>query len=360
MHYFDHNASAPMPAAVRAAMLQALESLPGNPHSPHAAGRAAAAAVEQAREQVAAMVGRPARQVHFTSGATEANAWALRGLRQAARARGVIAPRILASAVEHPSVRAWADLELPVDDAGRVDLDALDAALRTHAGNVACVSVMVANHETGVLQPLPEIARRCRAAGVPLHCDAAQAPGRIPLHDTALADLLTLSAHKLGGPQGVGALVGPVMPPSLLRGGAQERGARAGTVPVALVVGFGQAASLARPMDPGPRDRLEAAAVALGATVLGQGAPRLPNTTCLLFDVPGDLLVMALDLEGVATSTGAACSSGAAEESHVLRAMGRRGLPVRLSLGHDQDVTPAVQALTRVLERARAATGEEL
>lgn len=355
MHYLDHNASVPMSAAVQAAVCRAMAELPGNSHSAHGPGRAAAAAVERARAQVAALLGRPARQVCVTSGATEANAWALRGLRQAALERGVDRPLVLASAVEHESVRAWADLLVPVDGRGVVDLPALDELLARHAGRVAAVSVMAANNETGVLQPVAEVARRCRAAGAPLHCDATQVPGRVPLAPTEAADLVTLSAHKLGGPQGVGVLAGAVLPPPLLRGGAQERGARAGTVPVAAVVGMGEAAARCRPMDPGPRDRLEAAAVAMGARVVGEGAPRLPNTTCLLFDVPGDVLVMALDLEGVAASVGAACSSGAAVESHVLRAMGLSGLPLRLSLGHDQDPAPAIAALGRVLARARAA-----
>lgn len=355
MLYLDHNASVPMPAAVQAAVCRALAELPGNSHSAHGLGRAAAAAVEQARARVGELLGRSARQVCFTSGATEANAWALQGLRQAARDRGVERPLILASAVEHESVRAWADLLVSVDGRGVVDLGALDALLAAHEGRVAAVSVMAANNETGVIQPLDQVAIRCRAVGVPLHCDAAQAPGRIGLAPTTAATLVTLSAHKLGGPQGVGALVGALHPPPLLRGGAQERGARAGTVPVAAVVGMGEAARLCRPMDPGPRDRLEAAAVALGGEVMGEGAPRLPNTSCLLFDVPGDLLVMGLDLEGVAASAGAACSSGAAVESHVLRAMGRPGLPLRLSLGPDQDPSPAIAALTRVLARARAA-----
>jgi len=351
--YLDHNASAPMHPAVIAAVAQAMAELPANPHSPHAAGRAAAAAVERGRAQVAQLVGRPPRQVRFTSGATEANAWALHGLSQAARARGVDRPEVLVSAVEHPSVLAWATRVLPVDAEGRLRMDALDQALDELGGRVAALSLMAANNETGVLQPVAQAEARCRAAGVPLHCDASQLPGRLPV-DLPPSCLITLSAHKLGGPKGVGALVCAEAPPALLRGGPQERGSRAGTVAVPLVVGMGEAATRCNAQDPSERDALEAACRRLGGRILGESAPRLPNTVAALFELPGDLLVMALDLEGVAASTGAACSSGAAEESHVLRAMGLRGLPVRFSLGPDSRVAPAIAALERVLARARA------
>ena len=335
--YADHNATAPLDPAVRAAMREAEEEAWANPSSPHAAGRRAAARLDLARRAIAARLDLPARAVRFTSGATEANAWALAGR------------RVLASAVEHPSVRAWASGFVPVDGQGVVHLDALDAALR--AGGWDLVSVMAANNETGVLQPIDEVAALCRAHGVPLHVDAAQMPGRLPL--PAVGDWMTLTTHKCGGPRGVGALIvrGPE-PAPLLRGGPQERGTRAGTEPVPLVVGL--AAALCRdlpPFDPAPRDALEAAVRRLGGEVLGAAAPRLPNTCCALFSAPGDLLVMALDLAGVAASTGAACSSGAARPSEVLAAMGLPGrVPVRFSLGREErDTAPLAAALEQAL-----------
>ncbi|MCB9778055.1 MAG: aminotransferase class V-fold PLP-dependent enzyme [Alphaproteobacteria bacterium] len=343
MPYLDHNATAPVLPEVAEALGRALVELPGNAHSQHAAGRAAAAAVEQARDRVAAAVGRPASLVRFTSGATEANAWALSGRTGA----------VLVSAVEHDSVRAWGDREIPVDGDGMVDLDALDRALA--AGDVAVVSVMAANNETGVLQPIDQVHARCAAAGVPLHCDATQLLGRMALD--LPAELLTLSFHKAGGPKGIGVLVGSPLPPPLLRGGPQERGGRAGTVAVPLVVAAGVAAERATwPGADGRRAHLQAGVEALGGTVLGRGAPRLPNTVTALFDVPGDLLVMGLDLRGVAASTGAACASGAAQESHVVRAMGRSGLPLRLSFGPTtavDELDQALAALSDVLRTAR-------
>jgi cysteine desulfurase len=335
--YLDHNAAAPLDPAVRAAMREAEEDAWANPSSPNAAGRRAAARLDLARRAVADSLGVPARAVRFTSGATEANAWALRGR------------RVLASAVEHPSVRAWAGGTVPVDGEGRVRLDALDAAVRSGAWDL--VSVMAANNETGVLQPIEEVAAVCRRHGVPLHVDAAQMPGRLPI--PAVGDLMTLTSHKCGGPRGAGVLVVRGEEPTpLLRGGPQERGSRAGTEAVVPIIGL--AAALCRtlpPFDPGPRDELDAAVRRLGGEVIGAGAPRLPNTCCALFSAPGDLLVMALDLAGISASTGSACSSGAARPSEVLAAMGRPGqVPVRFSLGRaDRDTAGAVAALERAL-----------
>ena len=320
-----------------------------NPFSPHGPGRAAADALDRARAQVAALLGRPAAAVSFTGGATEANSWTL------SRAPTPERPEVLVSAVEHPSVRAWATGAIPVDARGVVQLDALDRLLRASAHRTAVVSVMLANNETGVVQPVAEVARVCAAHGVPFHCDASQAPGRIDVSGLP-ADWITLSAHKFGGPRGIGALVADQPPPALLRGGPQERGRRAGTPDVVAAVGMAAAAAeLAELVDPGPRDALERACVRLGAEVLGAGAPRLPNTTAVLFDVPGEMVVIGLDLEGISVSTGSACSSGAAEPSHVLAAMGREGVPVRLSLGPDSDVDAAIAALERVLGRIRGA-----
>ena len=348
--YLDHNATSPMTGPVAACVAEAVASSWANPASPHRAGRAAAAVVDRARTQVAAWVGRDAREVVFTSGATEANALALAGLRSPGRGL------VLASAVEHPSVRDHADLEIPVDSDGVVDLDALDSLLSTHASRLAVVSVMAANNETGVLQPLEDVAARCRAHGVVLHTDATQIFGRtqVPLP----ADLITVSAHKGGGPKGVGVLVTDRTLNPLLRGGPQNRGMRAGTLAVPLVAGLGAAAARAGVVDSGPRDALEALCRSLGGRVLGAGAPRLPNTLAVQFGVPGDLLVMALDLAGVEASTGSACASGAPGRSHVMAAMGEDGIPVRFSFGAlPVDVPGVGEVLRRCLRQVEAACG---
>ncbi len=346
--YLDHNATTPMLPAVREAVAEAWERAWANPMSPHAHGRAAAAALDRAREQVAALVGKEPRDVIFTSGATEANGAVLGGLVDEAR------PLVIASAVEHPSVRAWSHLEAPVGSDGIVDLDALAALLDEHAGRVAVVTVMAANNETGVMQPTEAVHALCRERGVVYHCDATQLPGKAPFRVSA--DLVTLSAHKFGGPKGVGAFVGRPRPHRpLLRGGGQERGLRSGTHNVPGIVGMGVAASLAGAEDPAKRDAIEAAARRLGGRVVGEGSPRLPNTSCVVFDVPGDVLAVALDLEGVSVSSGSACESGAATTSAVLKAMGWTGRPVRFSTGPATgEVGPAIAALERVLARARS------
>lgn len=339
MIYLDHNATTPLlPAAFDA--MQPWLGIAANPFSAHRLGRSAAAALDRARAQVAALVGWHREGVIFTGGATEANATALHF------------GRWKVSAVEHPSVLAWSDHVLPVDSAGRVRLDAVGDDLDAFTG----LSVMLANNETGVVQPVAELAALARRAGVLLHVDASQAPGRLPMRIEA--DLVTLSAHKFGGPQGVGALLvrpGLEIQP-LLRGGPHERGRRAGTPNVAGIVGMGAAAAATfEAMSPGKRDRLERALVAHGGRVAGAGADRLPNTTCVAFDAvdAGDL-VMALDLEGVAVSVGSACASGSPEPSHVLKAMGFRGNAVRFSLGAnttDAEVDAAADAVGRILAR---------
>lgn len=358
--YLDYNATAPVRPQVAEAMTAALAS-PGNPSSTHRFGRLARRLVEEAREGVAALVGGDAANVVFTSGGTEANALALGGVRR----------RVLVSAVEHDSVlKAVADaVVVPVDRHGVVDLDALDRLLSD--GGPALVSVMLANNETGVIQPLAEVAALARRHGALLHCDAVQAAGKLALDNVArCADLLTLSAHKLGGPQGVGALVlgETVDVAPLLRGGGQERGRRAGTENVPGIVGFGVAAKLAAD-DLGAatalavwRDRLEAQARAIvpGTAVFGAERPRLPNTSCLsLPGVPSDVQVMALDLAGVAVSAGSACSSGKVAPSRVLKAMGatagEAGSAIRISLGwasEEGDVDRFLAAWTALARRA--------
>jgi len=339
--YLDYNAGAPARPEVVAAMTEALAE-PGNPSSVHASGRAARARLEEARAAVAALVQAPPAGVVFTSGGTEANALALRGCGRR---------RLLVSAVEHASLRESGEtVELiPVDGDGVVEVSALQEMLAADP-TPALVSVMLANNETGVIQPVAAVAELARAHGALVHCDAAQAPGRMSVTLSGLnVDFLTLSAHKLGGPPGIGALVlaNPdfALAPFLL-GGGQERRRRAGTENLPGIVGFGTAARLAA--DHGAegdrvrelRERLERAALARvpGAVVVGAAAARLCNTSCLaLSGVPSQVQVMALDLAGVAVSAGSACSSGKVGESAVLRAMGLdkavSGSAIRVSLG---------------------------
>lgn len=347
--YLDHNATAPLRPQAQAAMIAAM-SVAGNPSSVHGFGRAARRVVEDAREQVAALTGSPPAAVIFTSGGTEANALALNGC-----GRG----RVLASAVEHASVlEARPCIErIPVGSDGIVDLDALEEMLAAD-DRPALVSVMLANNETGAVQPVAEIAEIAARNGAIVHCDAVQAAGKMPLDPARLGvQLLSVSAHKLGGPTGVGALVvdGVHLAPQL-RGGGQERRRRAGTENVVGLAGFGAAAEAA-----GDRASIRASAARLGAMrarleaavctasparIIAGGAERLANTTCVL--TPGlaaETLVIALDLAGVAVSAGSACSSGKVATSHVLQAMGLgehlAGQAVRVSTGWnttDEDV----------------------
>lgn len=323
--YLDYNAGAPLRPEVRAAMLAALAA-PGNPSSVHAEGRAARARLEQAREAVAALIGARPPALLFTSGGTEANALALTGSGR---------PRVLVAAGEHASVlEAVPGAErLPLDGEGRVVPEALAAALAADP-RPALVSVQLANSETGVIQPLERVAEIARAAGALLHCDAVQAAGKLPIAVAALGvDLLSLSAHKLGGPPGVGALwlrEGLELAP-LLRGGGQERRRRAGTENLPGIAGFGAAAAAAAgeleraSLLAAWRDGLERRLLAAEpqARIFGAGAPRLANTSCLASPrLTAELQLMALDLAGFAVSSGSACSSGKVGPSHVLAAMG--------------------------------------
>ncbi|MBF0372311.1 MAG: cysteine desulfurase [Alphaproteobacteria bacterium] len=334
--HLDHNADTPPFAAVVAAMAEALAE-GGNPSSVHALGRRARRRVEDARARVAGLVN--GAEVVFTSGGTEANALALTGCGRA---------RILVSAIEHPSVLAVSPDAVPVPalPSGVVDLDAL-AHLLDADGRPALVSLMLANNETGAIQPVAEAAALAHAKGALLHCDAVQAAGKIAVDMRCLnIDLLSLSAHKLGGPQGIGALVladERLAPTPMLRGGGQERGLRAGSENVAAIEGFGVAAGLAAD---GLADFARLAALrdglerrARGAVAMATQAPRLPNTSCLaLPGLSGEVMVMAMDLAGVAVSAGAACSSGKVRASHVLAAMGAghlAGSAIRVSLGRD-------------------------
>lgn len=360
--YLDYNAGAPARPEVIAAMVEAL-SEPGNPSSVHGPGRRARARLEDARAAIAQLVGAPAAGVVFTSGGTEANNLVLRGCGR---------EHVLISAVEHASVRdvvPGAGI-IPVDGQGIVDLAALERLLASD-GRPTLVSVMLANNETGVIQPVAAVAVLAKAFGALVHCDAAQAPGRLSVALSGLnVDFLTLSAHKLGGPSGIGALVGAnpdmVLAPILL-GGGQERRRRAGSENLAGIVGFGISARLAAENGAASgermrelRDRLEIAVKARvpGAVVVGNGAERLCNTSCLaLPGVAAQVQVMALDLAGVAVSAGAACSSGKVGESVVLKAMGLgsdlAGSAIRVSLGPDSTAQEMEMFLSAWCELAR-------
>ena len=345
--YFDWNATTPLRPQVREALQQAF-GVSGNPSSVHAEGRAARRLVELAREQVATLVGAQPGDVFFTSGGTEANLLALTpAIETAAEKRP--RDRLLMSAIEHPSVRTGgrfppnAVADVPVTPQGSVDLRALAKLVAGAARPL--VSIMLANNETGVIQPVAEAAAIIHEAGGLLHVDAIQAAGRIRCDvGTLNADLVSLSAHKIGGPKGIGALVrrhGDIhLSEPLIRGGGQERGVRAGTENVAGIIAFGAAAAAAR--DTGVteasrmkelRGRLEAGikSISPSAVIFGETVERLPNTT--LFAIEGlkaETAVIAFDLEGVAVSSGAACSSGKVQPSHVLAAM---GVPVALVRG---------------------------
>jgi cysteine desulfurase len=362
MAYLDWNATAELRPQAQAAMNAAL-TVTGNPSSVHSGGRAAHHLVETAREQVALLVGAAPSDVVFTSGGTEANTMALSPL---------LGETILVSAIEHPSVRCGGRFtvvdEIPVTGAGVVDLAALERCIAGRSRPL--VSLMLANNETGVIQPVVAAAAVVHAAGGLLHVDAVQGPGRMVCDFKALdADLMTLSAHKIGGPQGVGALIkrsGIPLDP-LIKGGGQERGARAGTENVPGIAGFGAAADAAGRLlveeaarVTSLRGRLETGlrTITPNVVIFGAEAPRLPNTT--LFAVPGmkaETAVIAFDLEGVAVSSGAACSSGKVAHSHVLAAMGvpfdlARGA-IRVSLGYsttEDDIMAALKAWANLTE----------
>lgn len=375
--YLDWNATAPLRPEALVAMLAALEEA-GNPSSVHAEGRAARRLVEQARGQVAAAVGARADDVVFTAGGTEANALALTPGWQLS---GRTAERLIVSAVEHPSVLAGGRFPAermstaPVNAHGVIDLDAVKARLA--AGGPALVSLMLANNETGAVQPVPEAARIVHEAGGILHVDAVQALGRMPIDARALgADLLTISAHKIGGPKGNGALIvtDPALrwPVPLIRGGGQERNRRAGTENVAGIAGFGaavEAAAYNLPIETkhmsALRSELEAGLIAIdGTMIFSQQVPRLPNTTLFaLKGIRAETAVIAFDLEGVAVSSGAACSSGKVQASHVLAAMAIQPEiavgAIRVSLGpttKKADINRCIEAwkkLANVLRKAK-------
>ncbi len=346
MIYLDHASTSPMLPEVRAAM-EPWFAVPANPGSAHRLGQRAAAAVEEARESVARLLGRPSEGIVFGSGATEANH---HGLRVAA-ARGARTAAV--AEVEHPCVSAAVEqvglvrLPLPVD---------ADGVIQVHETTADVVCCMAVNHETGVRQDVAAARRAARW----LHCDAAQALGKGPVPGLSEADAVVLSAHKLGGPIGVGALSlsDPSIGVPLFGGGGQERGLRSGTANVPGVVGFGVACALAHDQAAERVARwtelvehLRAGLRRLGAREMGAGAPRVPTHTCVVFDgIEGETLVQALDLQGIAVSSGSACASGSREPSPVLRAMGEphvRGA-LRLSLGVETTMDDVTELLARL------------
>lgn len=381
--YLDHNASAPLAPEARAEMLSALGAS-GNPSSVHAEGRVLRSLVETARREVAELVGASPAHVVFTSGATEAANTLLTPEWRMGRASLRMSKLYVCSA-DHPCTlsggRFAAEdvVAFGVGDDGVVDLASLETLLSGHdrSQGLPLVAIHAANNETGVIQPIAEVARIIKGAGGVLVIDAVQAIGRIPVAMSAgWGDFLILSSHKIGGPQGTGAIVGVsdlMMPAPLVRGGGQERGHRAGTENVAAIAGFGAAARLARKNLSGVerlvarRDRLEAAILEFvpDAIIYGQSAPRLANTT--FFAIPGvkaETAQIAFDLAGVALSAGSACSSGRVGPSHVLKAMGfaANDGALRVSIGPsttEEEIVAFREALAAIAarrgERTRAA-----
>lgn len=374
--FLDHNAGAPvLPAALEAAVAAARAG--GNASSVHAEGRAARARIEAARRAVASLTGASPQGVVFTSGASEANVFAL-APRMREGSREIVLDRLLIGATEHPSVLAGGRFpaerveRIDVDGDGILRLDRLEARLDAiaAAGERALVSVQLANSETGVIQPIGEVARLARARGAIVHCDAVQGAGRLALDVPGLdVDLMSLSAHKIGGLAGCGALISrnpEIVPMPLLTGGGQESNRRAGTQNVAGIVAFGVAAARAREDAAdvsdlaARRDWFEAAlrSISSNVKVLGAGASRLANTSMVAFrGVRAETAVIAFDLEGVAVSAGSACSSGKVGASHVVEAMGvaddfARGA-VRFSLG----AATTLEDLERVAAIAKRVIG---
>jgi cysteine desulfurase len=385
--YLDHAATSPVRPQVAAVVAAALRIV-GNPSSLHAAGRAARKSVEESRERVAAALGARPGDVVFTSGGTESDNLAVKGLFWSRRAGDTRRVRILASAVEHhavlEAVRWLGEVEgavvewLPVDSRGRLDVGALRAALARDPASVALVTVMWANNEVGTLQPIGEVVSAARRHAIPVHSDAVQAVGQVPV-DFAASGLaaMSISGHKVGGPMGVGALL--VRPEielaPVLHGGGQERDVRSGTVDVAGTAGLAEAIAIATDAQPHEASRLatlrsglvEAVQLAVPDAVLNGAlspAERLPGTAHFSFPgCDGDALLLLLDGAGIECSTGSACSAGVAQPSHVLTAMGvppqlGRG-SLRFTFGHTSmtaDVAALAAVIGPVVERARAAT----
>lgn len=373
MIHLDHNATSPLRSAVLETMTPWLRR-PLNASSIHRAGQLARAALDDSRASLASTLGCSAREIIFTSGGTEADNLAIRGL-------ALAGTRLVTTAVEHPAVRETARalsrsgvewIELPVDHQGRLDFAAAERAIQP---GTSLVSAMWVNNETGIVFDIPRLARLCRERRVPLHVDAVQALGKVEIDLATLpVDLMTLSAHKVGGPVGIGALFirSHLRLSSQMTGGGQERGIRPGTESVPLVIGFTEAAAQAAREQSsfmararGFHQRLvDAFGERDGVRVTTRGADHVPSTFHACFrELSGEALVMALDVEGICVASASACASGSTEPSHVLRAMGveapwNKG-PLRVSFGPetcDAEITALIGALERILGRLPAGT----
>jgi cysteine desulfurase len=382
--YFDHNATTPVDPAVVEAVARTTATEFGNPSSVHHFGQRAKALLDEARSAVANLIGAEPSELVFTSGGTESDNFALRGVAEALEPTG--RRHVIASSIEHEAVlvtlralarRGWRTTLLPVGTTGIVEPEALADVL---TDDTAIVSVMHANNEIGTIQPIVELARMAHGRGALFHTDAVQSIGKVPVDVRALGvDLLSLSAHKFNGPKGAGALwiKRGARVTAILTGGKHERNRRAGTENVPAIAGLGVAARLASKKVTTDsariaalRDRLEEAILAHvpGTAINGAREPRVPNTTNISFEaVEAESLLIALDLEGVAVSTGSACSSGTLEPSHVLRAMGlpapRTQNSIRLSLGAgntDAEVDFVVAKLPAIVAKLRSLTGAKV
>jgi cysteine desulfurase len=379
--YFDHNATTPVDPSVADATVRVLREDYGNASSVHRLGQQAKSILDEARTAVCTLIGAEPSELVFTSGGTEADNFALRGAAEALEPTG--RKHLIATAIEHEAVlvtlkalarRGWKTTLLPVGTTGIVEPGALEDAL---TDDTAIVSVMHANNELGTIQPVAELARIAHGRGALFHTDAVQSVAKIPVNVRTMGfDLLSLSAHKFNGPKGAGALWikrGTRIAP-ILTGGKHERSRRAGTENVPGIAGLGAAAALARQKMTAEgarigilRDRLEREILERvpGTEVNGAREPRVPNTTNISFDrVEAESLLIALDLEGIAVSTGAACSSGTLEPSHVLRAMGlpthRAQNSIRFSLGagnSEAEIDYLLEKLPRAVEKLRSLTG---
>ena len=376
--YLDHNATTPVDPAAAEAMMRALQDLFGNASSVHYYGQQAKAAIDDARSAVSALIGAEPSEIVFTSGGTEADNFAIRGVAEALEPTG--RKHLITSGIEHEAVlntfkalakRGWRTTVLPLDARGIVSPDALRDAL---TDETALVSIMHANNEIGTIQPIAELAAIAKTRGALFHTDAVQSAGKIPLNARALGvDLLAVSAHKFYGPKGIGALWarrGVRLSP-FLAGGKQERNRRAGTENVPGAIGMGVAAQRAMmkmdvdaPRLSALRDRLETGILAAvpNTDVNGSRETRVPNTTNISFErIEAESLLIALDLEGVAVSTGSACSSGTLEPSHVLKAMGlsshRAQNSIRFSLGAsntEQQIDHVISILPKIVTKLRS------